>query len=203
MRNSNVMAIAPTATISTIIGVTQSIEPHYKHLFVKSNLSGEFVQVNIHLVKELKRRGLVGRRHAGEDQVPRRIAGRHRGIAGGHSGAVCHGLRNRFPLADRMCQSPPEMDRHGPVAQPVLAQPSGRKLDEMYKLAWQTGLKTTYYLRGLGATQVEKSTVDINKFGMQPKWMKNKSASGDFQVDRQCRSPRPAASTIPDCEACQ
>ncbi len=75
MRNSNVMAIAPTATISTIVGVTQSIEPTYKHLFVKSNLSGEFVQVNIKLVNELKERGLWNDDHAGGDQVLRWFPG--------------------------------------------------------------------------------------------------------------------------------
>jgi len=72
----------------------------------------------------------------------------------------------------------------------------------MYKLAWQSGLKTTYYLRSLGATQVEKSTVDINKFGVQPRWMKNSSSSSDILVERQ---PEVKACSIddPDCEACQ
>ena len=65
-----------------------------------------------------------------------------------------------------------------------LGQPNGRKLDEMYRLCWTSGLKTTYYLRTLGATQVEKSTVDINKFGVQPRWMKSKSTSADISVDR-------------------
>ena len=79
---------------------------------------------------------------------------------------------------------------------------SGKRLDEMYKLAWQAGLKTTYYLRSLGATQVEKSTVDINKFGMQPRWMKNQSDSANIVVERQ---PEVQACSIddPDCEACQ
>ena len=83
-----------------------------------------------------------------------------------------------------------------------LGQPSGRKLDEMYKYAWVAGLKTTYYLRSLGATQVEKSTVDINKFGLQPRWMKNSSSSSDIAVERQ---PEVQACSIddPDCEACQ
>ena len=83
-----------------------------------------------------------------------------------------------------------------------LGQPSGRRLDEMYRMAWQAGLKTTYYLRSLGATQVEKSTVDINKFGVQPRWMKNASASADIAVERQ---PEVQQCSIddPDCEACQ
>ena len=105
----------------------------------------------------------------------------------------------------------------GPSLNLYMAQPSGRQLDEMYKLAWQTGLKTTYYLRSLGATQVEKSTVDINKFGLQPRWMKSKSASGDVQVDRDAsaesngdaapteRQPEAQVCDMndPDCEACQ
>ena len=65
-----------------------------------------------------------------------------------------------------------------------LGKPNGRKLDEMYRLCWSSGLKTTYYLRTLGATQVEKSTIDVNKFGVQPRWMKSKSASSDIAVDR-------------------
>ncbi len=202
MRNSNVMAIAPTATISTIIGVTQSIEPHYKHLFVKSNLSGEFVQINIHLVNELKERGLW------DDDMLERIKY--------HDGTLAdieelpQDIRTRYATAFEIdsrwlieCASRRQkwLDM-GQSLNLYMDQPSGRKLDEMYKLAWQSGLKTTYYLRSLGATQVEKSTVDINKFGMQPKWMKSKSASGDFQVDRQT-APKACSITDPDCEACQ
>ncbi len=87
-----------------------------------------------------------------------------------------------------------------------IEQPSGRKLDEMYRLAWRKGLKTTYYLRSLGATQVEKSTVDINKFGVQPRWMKHQSASSEVVVSRTMeRQPEVQECSIdrPDCEACQ
>ncbi len=83
-----------------------------------------------------------------------------------------------------------------------IEQPSGRKLDEMYRLAWLTGLKTTYYLRSLGATQVEKSTVDINKFGVQPRWMKNASDSSSVVVERQTEVQQCSIDN-PDCEACQ
>ena len=91
-----------------------------------------------------------------------------------------------------------------------LAEPSGKKLQNMYMSAWEKGLKTTYYLRTLAATQVEKSTVDINKFGVQPRWMKSQSASADIELNRE-----PAATEMPatavtsacslddDCEACQ
>ena len=101
-----------------------------------------------------------------------------------------------------------------------MCEPSGKKLHEMYMHAWRTGLKTTYYLRTLAATQVEKSTVDINKFGVQPRWMKSKSASAEIAVNRvdsaQPAVPAPAAAPAtdmsnvsacsldnPDCEACQ
>ncbi len=213
VRNSNIMAIAPTATISTIIGVTQSIEPHYKHLFVKSNLSGEFIQVNIHLVNELKKRNLWNadlleqiKYHDGSladiESLPDDIRARY---------ATAFEIDSRW-LIECASRRQKWIDM-GQSLNLYLAQPSGRKLDEMYKLAWQAGLKTTYYLRSLGATQVEKSTVDINKFGLQPKWMKNKSASGDVQVERgegassdlPEQQPEVKACRIddPGCEACQ
>lgn len=202
MRNSNVMAIAPTATISTIIGVTQSIEPTYKHLFVKSNLSGEFVQVNVRLINELKERGLW------DDEMLEKI--KYYDGALGDIPGLPEDIKLRYATAFEIepkwlieCASRRQkwIDM-GQSLNLYLGQPSGRKLDDMYKLAWQSGLKTTYYLRSLGATQVEKSTVDINKFGVQPRWMKNASSSSDILVERQ---PEVKACSIddPDCEACQ
>ena len=87
-----------------------------------------------------------------------------------------------------------------------LAEPSGRKLHDMYMLAWEKGLKTTYYLRTLAATQVEKSTVDVNRFGIQPKWMKSKSASSEIEVQRpdvDQETTRACQLDDPTCEACQ
>ena len=202
MRNSNVMAIAPTATISTIIGVTQSIEPTYKHLFVKSNLSGEFVQINVRLVNELKALNLW------DDNMLEAI--KYFDGALGEIPNLPEDIKKRYATAFEIepkwlieCASRRQkwIDM-GQSLNLYLGQASGRRLDEMYKLAWQAGLKTTYYLRSLGATQVEKSTVDINKFGVQPRWMKNASSSGDILVDRQ---PEVKACSIddPDCEACQ
>jgi ribonucleoside-diphosphate reductase alpha chain len=202
MRNSNVMAIAPTATISTIIGVTQSIEPTYKHLFVKSNLSGEFVQINVRLVNELKALGLW------DDNMLEAI--KYFDGALGDIPGLPEDIKRRYATAFEIepkwlieCASRRQkwIDM-GQSLNLYLGQPSGRKLDDMYKLAWQSGLKTTYYLRSLGATQVEKSTVDINKFGVQPRWMKNSSSSSDILVERQ---PEVKACSIddPDCEACQ
>lgn len=202
MRNSNVMAIAPTATISTIIGVTQSIEPSYKHLFVKSNLSGEFIQVNVRLVKELKNLGLWDQTMLDEikyydgslaeiTRLPQDIRDRY---------ATAFEVEPKWLIA---CASRRQkwIDM-GQSLNLYVQNRSGRQLDQMYKDAWRQGLKTTYYLRSLGATQVEKSTIDVNKFGIQPRWMKNKSASGDVNVQR------PAAENTcsiddPDCEACQ
>ena len=206
VRNSNVMAIAPTATISTIIGVTQSIEPTYKHLFVKSNLSGEFVQVNINLVNELKDRGLWC------DDLLEAIK-YYDGSLGDIEG-LPEDIKNRYATAFEIepkwiieCASRRQkwIDM-GQSLNLYIEQPSGRKLDEMYRMAWSKGLKTTYYLRSLGATQVEKSTVDINKFGVQPRWMKNQSASSEMVVARKIeRQPEVQQCSIdnPDCEACQ
>ena len=202
IRNSNVMAIAPTATISTIVGVTQSIEPTYKHLFVKSNLSGEFVQINTKLVNELKSKDLWN-----EDMLEKI---KYYDGALGEIPDLPEDIKGRYATAFEIdpswiirCASRRQkwLDM-GQSLNLYLGQPSGRKLDEMYRLAWRSGLKTTYYLRSLGATQVEKSTVDINKFGVQPRWMKNASSSAEIAVERQ---PEVQACSIddPDCEACQ
>lgn len=202
IRNSNVMAIAPTATISTIVGVTQSIEPTYKHLFVKSNLSGEFVQINVKLVNELKERELW------DGDMLEKI--KYFDGALGEIPDLPEDIKGRYATAFEIdpswiirCASRRQkwLDM-GQSLNLYLGQPSGRRLDEMYRMAWQAGLKTTYYLRSLGATQVEKSTVDINKFGVQPRWMKNASASADIAVERQ---PEVQQCSIdnPDCEACQ
>ena len=202
MRNSNVMAIAPTATISTIVGVTQSIEPTYKHLFVKSNLSGEFVQLNGKLVSELKERNLWC------DDLLEAI--KYYDGSVGEIPGLPEDIKGRFATAFEidpkwLIKAASRRQKWIDMGQSLnlyLGQPSGKRLDEMYKYAWVAGLKTTYYLRSLGATQVEKSTVDINKFGVQPRWMKNSSSSSEIAVERQ---PEVQACSIddPDCEACQ
>lgn len=210
VRNSNTMAIAPTATISNITGVTQSIEPMYKHLFVKSNLSGEFTVPNVHLVEKLKERGLWDEEMLDDlkyfdgsimeiDRIP-------------------DDLKQIFLTAFEIepewiieCGSRRQkwIDM-GQSLNLYLAQPSGKKLHDMYILAWQRGLKTTYYLRSLGATQIEKSTTDINKRGLQPRWMKNKSESASVVVQRDEGSTDVAAAPAPKvcnmeegCESCQ
>ena len=208
MRNSNVLAIAPTATISTIIGVSQSIEPAYKHLYVKSNLSGEFTQVSEVLVAALKERGLWDTRMLEEIKY---YDGSLQNI-----GRIPLDLRQRFLTAFEIdpkwlieCAARRQkwIDQ-GQSLNLYMAEPSGRKLHEMYMLSWEQGLKTTYYLRTLAATQVEKSTLDVNRFGIQPKWMKSKSASSDIEVQRsnevELESVTPACRLDdPSCEACQ
>ncbi|HMO15124.1 MAG TPA: ribonucleoside-diphosphate reductase subunit alpha [Pirellulaceae bacterium] len=202
MRNSNVMAIAPTATISTIIGVTQSIEPTYKHLFAKSNLSGEFTQVNISLVSELKQRNLWNQ------DILEQLKYNEGTLADIHD--LPEDIRARYATSFEIepkwlieCASRRQkwIDM-GQSLNLYISQANGRKLDEMYKLAWRTGLKTTYYLRSLGKTNVEKSTVDINKYGIQPRWMQNRSASSSLQVKR-VNTEGVCNMNDPDCEACQ
>jgi len=223
MRNSNCMAIAPTATISTIIGVSQSIEPMYKHLYVKSNLSGEFTHVNTALINELKERGLWGSEMLealkyydgtlGDIQtIPEDVKSRYITAFEVDSKWLIECAARRQKWLDM-----------GQSLNLYMFEPSGRKLDDMYKLAWRKGLKTTYYLRTLAATQIEKSTVDINRYGVQPRWMKSRSASSDNSVERSGESatpiPAPHINTQqpatemsqfnacsiddPDCEACQ
>jgi ribonucleoside-diphosphate reductase alpha chain len=226
MRNSNCMAIAPTATISTIIGVAQSIEPMYKHLFVKSNLSGEFTHLNTMLVNELKARGLW-------DADMLETLKYYDGTLT-HIGRIPGDIKARYLTAFEvepkwLIECAARRQKWLDMGQSLnlyMCEPSGKKLHEMYMLAWRKGLKTTYYLRTLAATQIEKSTVDINKFGVQQRSSKHRSASSDIQMARMDldRSPQQGRSDIPsphvvpvtevsqykacsitdpDCEACQ
>jgi len=208
LRNSNVLAIAPTATISNIIGVSQSLEPTYKNLYVKSNLSGDFTQANEHLVRDLKARGLWDAAMRAEikycdgvlaeiERIPDDLKERY---------------RTAFEVAPEwLIECAARRQKWLDMGQSLnlyLAQPSGKKLSEMYFLAWRKGLKTTYYLRTLAATQVEKSTLDVNRFGVQPRWMKSRSASSDIAVERGNASvpegpPAIACNLGEDCEACQ
>ena len=179
MRNSNVMAIAPTATISNIVGVSQSIEPAYQNLFVKSNLSGEFTVVNPSLVRDLKAEGLWDNVMVNDlkyfdgsvqqiDRIPAELKARY---------ATAFEIDARW-LVEAAARRQKWLDQ----AQSLnlyMAEPSGKKLDELYQLAWERGLKTTYYLRSLGATGAEKTAP--------------------------VAAPQPQVCSIdePDCEACQ
>ena len=159
IRNSNCMAIAPTATISNICGVTQSIEPTYQNLYVKSNLSGEFTVINPYLVRDLKQRKLWDevmvndlKYYNGSVQSIERIPEELKQLY-----ATAFELDPRW-LVEAASRRQKWLDQ----AQSLnlyLAEPNGKKLDNLYKLAWLSGLKTTYYLRSMGATRVEKSTL--------------------------------------------
>jgi ribonucleoside-diphosphate reductase alpha chain len=159
MRNSNVLAIAPTATISNICGVSQSIEPTYQNLYVKSNLSGEFTVINPYLVEDLKRLNLwdtvmvhdlkyYDGRLTPITRIPEEIKQLY---------------LTAFELdASWLIEAGSRRQKWIDQAQSLnlyMAAPSGKKLEQLYRLAWKRGLKTTYYLRTMGATHVEKSTI--------------------------------------------
>ncbi len=206
MRNSNTMAIAPTATISNITGVTQSVEPAYKHLYSKSNLSGEFLVHNYYLVNELKQMGLWDdamvddlKYFDGSISEIERIPDEMKSV-----------YLTAFEIEpDWIIECAARRQKWIDMGQSLnlyIAEPSGKKLHNMYMLAWKKGLKTTYYLRSLGATQIEKSTTDINRRGLQPRWMKNKSASSAIVVERekeQAAVPVASCNLDGDCESCQ
>ena len=186
MRNSNVMAIAPTATISNICGVSQSIEPTYQNLYVKSNLSGEFTVVNPYLVADLKALNLWDEVMVNDlkyfngsvqpiSRIPAKLKLRY---------ATAFEMEPRW-LVEAASRRQKWLDQ----AQSLniyMAQPSGKKLDDLYSLAWLRGLKTTYYLRSLGASNAEKSTI----------------TDGALNAVK-LNEPQSCSILDPDCEACQ
>ncbi|KRP36245.1 MAG: response regulator SirA [Opitutaceae bacterium BACL24 MAG-120322-bin51] len=163
MRNSNVLAIAPTATISNIMGTTPCIEPTYKNLFVKSNLSGDFIVLNGELVRDLKKRDLWTPEML--DQV-KYFDGELDAIEG-----VPQDLRDKYRTAfgieykyfiDAAARRQKWIDQSQSVNL-FLAEPDIKTLSHMYRDAWRKGLKTTYYLRTLGASNIEKATTSVKK----------------------------------------
>jgi ribonucleoside-diphosphate reductase alpha chain len=192
MRNSNVLAIAPTATIANITGVSQSIEPTYQNLYVKSNLSGEFTVVNPFLVRDLKALDLWDsvmvndlKYYEGSVQKIDRIPNEIKNIY-----ATAFEVEPKW-LVDAASRRQKWIDQAQSLNLYV-AGASGKKLDIMYRMAWLRGLKTTYYLRALAATTTEKSTVADNSL--------NKVTSEPVSA-----APVPQACSLddPDCEACQ
>jgi len=200
MRNSNCMAIAPTATISNIVGVSQSIEPTYQNLFVKSNLSGEFTVVNPYLVSDLKERGLWDpvmvndlKYYDGSVQAIDRIPQELKELY-----ATAFEIDPRW-LVEAASRRQKWIDQ----AQSLnlyMREPNGKKLDNLYKLAWVRGLKTTYYLRSLGATHLEKSTMEDAARASQLN-----AVGGDYLAGKENGADEIQACSIldPDCEACQ
>ena len=204
MRNSNCVAIAPTATISNIIGVSASIEPSFGNLSVKSNLSGEFTIVNEYLVRDLKRLGLwddvmvMDLKHFDGslrriDRVPAELKALY---------ATAFEVETQW-LVEAAARRQKWIDQ----AQSLniyMAGASGKKLDETYKLAWLRGLKTTYYLRTVGATHAEKSTVDSGQLnavssGAMPHHATATAAASDAESE----AVKFCAIDNPECEACQ
>ncbi|WP_277560444.1 ribonucleoside-diphosphate reductase subunit alpha [Acinetobacter beijerinckii] len=217
MRNSNVMAIAPTATISNICGVSQSIEPTFQNLYVKSNLSGEFTVINPYLVRALKERGLWDtvmvndlKHFEGSVQKIARIPEELKAIF-----ATAFEVDTRW-IVDAASRRQKWIDQ----AQSLnlyIAGANGKKLDITYKMAWLRGLKTTYYLRALGATSAEKSTINTGALNaVKPASVEVPVVAApvveekkpDVQVEEDgftTAAPVPMACSIdnPDCEACQ
>ena len=218
MRNSNCVAIAPTATISNIIGVDASIEPCFGNLSVKSNLSGEFTVINSYLVRDLKRLGLwddvmvMDLKHfdgslSPIDRVPQDVKQLY---------ATAFEVETRW-LVEAAARRQKWIDQ----AQSLniyMAGASGKKLDETYKLAWLRGLKTTYYLRTMSATHAEKSTVAAGRLnavssgseGSGPARMSSALEAAAAAAQEQMALASNAATDIkfcgvddPTCEACQ
>jgi ribonucleoside-diphosphate reductase alpha chain len=199
MRNSNTMAIAPTATISNICGVSQSIEPTYQNLFVKSNLSGEFTVINPYLVQDLKRLGMWDEVMMNDlkyfdgsvqplDRVPDEVKAKY---------ATAFEIDARW-LVEAASRRQKWIDQ-GQSLNLYMKEPNGVKLDNLYKLAWVRGLKTTYYLRTLGATGAEKTSSDEPAKAEAGTGFK--AATGLVSIGSE--APKACSILDPDCEACQ
>jgi len=203
MRHSNVLAIAPTATIANIAGVTSSNEPNYKNLYAKSNLSGEFTIINHYLVTKLKELKMW------DDQMIDDLKYFDGSIL--EIDRIPDEIKKQYLTAfeidpEWIIECGSRRQKWIDQAQSLnlyLAEPSGKKLHAMYMLGWTKGLKTNYYLRSMGATQIEKSTIDINKRGFQPRWMKNESPSARVKIDRDEKPSVPVCNLEEGCESCQ
>jgi ribonucleoside-diphosphate reductase alpha chain len=198
MRNSNCLAIAPTATIANIVGVSASIEPTYQNLYVKSNLSGEFTVVNEYLVSDLKKAGMW-------DEVMIADLKYFDGNLARVDRAPAE-LRRLYATAFEvepkwLVEAASRRQKWIDQAQSLniyMAGASGKKLDETYKLAWLRGLKTTYYLRAMGATHAEKSTSKAGALNAVP-------TGGGMTESASTVAAEPQFCSIdnPECEACQ
>ena len=193
MRNSNCLAIAPTATIANITGLSQCIEPTYQNLYVKSNLSGEFTVVNEFLVRDLKKLNLWDEVMIADlkyfdgslakiDRIPQDVRNLY---------ATAFEIEPKW-LVECAARRQKWVDQSQSL-NIYMAGASGKRLDDTYKLAWLRGLKTTYYLRTLGATSAEKSTGKAGQLNAVP-------ADGGMMAAEQ---PKVCSILDPECEACQ
>ena len=197
MRNSNTMAIAPTATISNITGVSQSIEPTFKNLFAKGNLSGDFTVINSYLVEDLKTLGLWDRAMMEElkymdgsileiERIPEHIREIYRTSFEIDPSWYVECASRRQKWIDM-----------GQSLNLYIAAPSGRKLNDMYLHAWECGLKTTYYLRSVAATTKEKSSIQS-----QPRWV-NRPKKKEFTPEQVQACSIEAIRNGGSCAACE
>ena len=200
MRNSNCLAIAPTATIANIVGVSASIEPTYQNLYVKSNLSGEFTVTNEYLVHDLKKLNMWDEVMIADlkyfdgslariDRIPQDIRSLYATAFEVDPAWVVEAGSRRQKWIDQ-AQS----------LNIYMAGASGKKLDDTYKLAWKSGLKTTYYLRTLGATSTEKSTVRGGQLNAVPT---DGGATGPGAAETAAEDAKFCSIDNPECEACQ
>ncbi len=198
MRNSNCVAIAPTATISNIIGVSACIEPTYQNLYVKSNLSGEFTEINSYLVRDLKARDLWDEVMISDlkyfdgslakiERIPQDVRELYASAFEVSPSWLVEAAARRQKWIDQ-AQS----------LNIYMSGASGKKLDETYKLAWMRGLKTTYYLRSVAATHMEKSTSRVGPLNAV-------AVDGGMAADPsgQACFLRPGDDGFAECEACQ
>ncbi|MDO8305059.1 ribonucleoside-diphosphate reductase subunit alpha, partial [Herminiimonas sp.] len=203
MRNSNCVAIAPTATISNIIGVSACIEPTYQNLYVKSNLSGEFTEINEYLVRDLKARGLWDEVMISDlkyfdgslakiDRIPQDLRAIYATAFEVEPSWLVEAASRRQKWIDQ-AQS----------LNIYMAGASGKKLDDTYKLAWLRGLKTTYYLRTMGATHTEKSTSKTGALNAVDSGSGMSSSASAAEADGPACMLRPGDAGFEECEACQ
>jgi len=206
MRNSNVLAIAPTATISNIMGTTPCIEPTYKNLFVKSNLSGDFIVLNTSLVQELKKLGLWDQQMIDDlkyfdgelhdiDRIPAEVKERYATAFGVDYNYIIRAAARRQKWIDQS-QS----------VNLFLAKPDLKTLSHMYRAAWHQGLKTTYYLRTLGASNIEKATVSVRKETrgvVRERELESDASNPRFTEEEVAACSLDAMLNGGECEACQ
>ncbi|SIR80112.1 ribonucleoside-diphosphate reductase class II [Haladaptatus litoreus] len=208
MRNSNTMAIAPTATVSTINGTTPSIEPLYSNLYVKSNMSGDFTVINDQLVADLQDEGLWDEEmvdrikyHDGSIQEIDAIPDDRQEL---YRGAFEIDPRHQLRLTAHRQTWIDQSVSHNVF----FPSTDGTLLDDIYKTAWELGLKTTYYLRTLGASQIEKSTLDMAEYGKSQRRDDSQSESAETDGGRRTGDQQSAENELctvedPTCDACQ
>ena len=200
MRNSNVLAIAPTATISNILASTPCVEPPFKNLFVKSNVSGDFMELNGELVRDLKKLGLWNKEMRDQlkyfdgelkdiPNIPEELKQKH---------LTAFGIPYEYIL-DAAARRQKWIDQ----AQSVnlfLATPDLKTLSHMYRAAWRKGLKTTYYLRTQGASNIEKATISVKK---EIRGMMGEPSKKEYTEDEKTACSIEAMRNGGTCEACQ